>query len=285
MTNQADEGFELLGALKVLGLTGAASPAEAKKAYHQLCKVWHPDRFPEDPDLQKAANARLAEINAAYDVVEKVLAAREEQRQKAEEEAKKKREAEAARRKPADERQKKASEAAAAKEKQRLDAEALQWQIQQQAESLVAEKVASVKQAAWVIGVVAVIIAAFMFYSMGAISASATSAASSAPATSGLSSSGSVDEATLSAAKQSSYDDGFTAGKASVPVAGKYYIRIDKRMKLTANSDSNWYIVSLEKNSGEDASLAPLRMTAVSKKKWSVNSLPRFSWYWWAYSQ
>ncbi len=52
--------------LKTLGLESGASREEVKKAYRDLSKVWHPDRFAEDPALQKKAGEKLQAINDAY---------------------------------------------------------------------------------------------------------------------------------------------------------------------------------------------------------------------------
>lgn len=52
--------------LKTLGLEPGASREEVKKAYRDLSKVWHPDRFTEDPALQKKAGENLQAINDAY---------------------------------------------------------------------------------------------------------------------------------------------------------------------------------------------------------------------------
>src|SRR5438552_17106803 len=41
-------------------------PEAAKQAYRELVKVWHPDRFPNDPKFQKRANEKSKEINEAY---------------------------------------------------------------------------------------------------------------------------------------------------------------------------------------------------------------------------
>lgn len=52
--------------LKTLGLEPGASREEVKKAYRDLSKVWHPDRFAEDPALQQKAGEQLKAINDAY---------------------------------------------------------------------------------------------------------------------------------------------------------------------------------------------------------------------------
>ncbi len=53
--------------LRVLGLTPGASSETIRQAYHDLVKVWHPDRFGTDPRLRQKAEEKLREVNAAYD--------------------------------------------------------------------------------------------------------------------------------------------------------------------------------------------------------------------------
>ena len=50
----------------ILGLQPGATQKEIKQAYLDLAKVWHPDRFPNDPRLQQKAQEKLKEINEAY---------------------------------------------------------------------------------------------------------------------------------------------------------------------------------------------------------------------------
>ncbi|MBI3989467.1 MAG: J domain-containing protein [candidate division NC10 bacterium] len=59
---------------EILGLRLGASPEEVKHAYRDLVKVWHPDRFPNDPRLQQKAQERLKEINNAYERLRSVPA-------------------------------------------------------------------------------------------------------------------------------------------------------------------------------------------------------------------
>ena len=56
--------------LEKLGLEPGASREDVKKAYRDLSKVWHPDRFSEDPALQKKAEEQLKAINDAYNHLE-----------------------------------------------------------------------------------------------------------------------------------------------------------------------------------------------------------------------
>jgi hypothetical protein len=54
-------------ALAVLGLQGQVTKGEVRRAYLDLVKVWHPDRFAADPRLQAKAQAQLKAFNAAYE--------------------------------------------------------------------------------------------------------------------------------------------------------------------------------------------------------------------------
>lgn len=51
---------------RILGLDPAASPDDVKQAYRRLAKVWHPDRFPHDAQLQQRALKKFQDINQAY---------------------------------------------------------------------------------------------------------------------------------------------------------------------------------------------------------------------------
>jgi hypothetical protein len=54
-------------ALHALDLAPSATEAEVRKAYRLLVKVWHPDRFQGDEKLSQAAEAKLKEINSAFE--------------------------------------------------------------------------------------------------------------------------------------------------------------------------------------------------------------------------
>lgn len=51
----------------LLEVEPGAPPEEVRRAYLDLVKVWHPDRFPNDPRLTAKADQRLMEINLAYE--------------------------------------------------------------------------------------------------------------------------------------------------------------------------------------------------------------------------
>jgi len=55
--------------IEILGLKPNASHEEVNQAYRDLANVWHPDRFVGNPRLQKKAEEKLKEINAAYEYV------------------------------------------------------------------------------------------------------------------------------------------------------------------------------------------------------------------------
>jgi len=52
--------------LHSLGLAPGATRPQIDNAYRDLAKVWHPDRFQADPALGPKADAKLREINEAY---------------------------------------------------------------------------------------------------------------------------------------------------------------------------------------------------------------------------
>jgi hypothetical protein len=53
--------------LSILGLGPDATEKQIAEAYRELVKVWHPDRFESDPSLRKKAEAKLRDINIAYE--------------------------------------------------------------------------------------------------------------------------------------------------------------------------------------------------------------------------
>ncbi len=56
---------------KVLGVDPAASDDEVKKAYRELARKYHPDKY-TDTDLADLAAEKMKEVNAAYDAIQKM---------------------------------------------------------------------------------------------------------------------------------------------------------------------------------------------------------------------
>lgn len=55
---------------KVLGVSETATDEEIKKAYRELVKKYHPDKYADNP-LAEVAAEKMKEINAAYDQITK----------------------------------------------------------------------------------------------------------------------------------------------------------------------------------------------------------------------
>ena len=53
----------------ILGVEPGASNDEIKRMYHKLSKKYHPDANISDPDLIKWSEARMKELNEAYDTL------------------------------------------------------------------------------------------------------------------------------------------------------------------------------------------------------------------------
>lgn len=54
----------------ILGVTPDTPWEEIKRAYHDLMKVWHPDRFVGDPRLQKIVEEKTKELTYAFKKIE-----------------------------------------------------------------------------------------------------------------------------------------------------------------------------------------------------------------------
>jgi curved DNA-binding protein CbpA len=54
---------------QVLGVAVDATEEQIRQAYHDLARVWHPDRFHSDRRLREMAQERLLEINRAYTIL------------------------------------------------------------------------------------------------------------------------------------------------------------------------------------------------------------------------
>jgi len=58
--------MDILRCYKILELDHEASMNEAREAYIDMARVWHPDRFTDNPRLRKKAEEKLKAINIAY---------------------------------------------------------------------------------------------------------------------------------------------------------------------------------------------------------------------------
>ena len=54
---------------RLLDLDARASDEDVKRAWRDLTKVWHPDRFANDPSVQRKAEAKIKAINEAYEAI------------------------------------------------------------------------------------------------------------------------------------------------------------------------------------------------------------------------
>jgi len=74
------ENMEINRCFEILELDRNASLEEAKQAYRDQVKFFHPDRFANDPRQREKAEKKLKEVNEAYERVKKLLASKEEPR-------------------------------------------------------------------------------------------------------------------------------------------------------------------------------------------------------------
>jgi len=63
---------EILRCFEILEIEVGAQQEEIKRAYRDLVKVWHPDRFHGSPDLQRRAQEKLKLINSAYELLKDI---------------------------------------------------------------------------------------------------------------------------------------------------------------------------------------------------------------------
>jgi curved DNA-binding protein CbpA len=66
----------------ILDLVPPVTLEDAKQAYKDLVQVWHPDRFTHSPRLQERAEAKLKQLNLAYETLVPLLQAQQKLRQK-----------------------------------------------------------------------------------------------------------------------------------------------------------------------------------------------------------
>ncbi len=63
--------MDLDDAYRILEVERGADEDTIREARKTLAKVWHPDRHANDPELQKRAQDKLADVNAAFEMVSK----------------------------------------------------------------------------------------------------------------------------------------------------------------------------------------------------------------------
>jgi len=64
--NQRSAKMSQADCFRALGVASNASWDEVRQAYKDLVRVWHPDRFQSDPELQDRAEQQLQKVNEAY---------------------------------------------------------------------------------------------------------------------------------------------------------------------------------------------------------------------------
>ncbi|MFO7785776.1 MAG: J domain-containing protein [Desulfatiglandales bacterium] len=69
--------MEIRRCLQLLELKECSTSDAARRAYRDLVRVWHPDRFAGDPRLQRRAEERVKQLNVAYDTLLRHLERRE----------------------------------------------------------------------------------------------------------------------------------------------------------------------------------------------------------------
>lgn len=64
---------DMFECFRLLDLKPNASHDEVRRAYRELVKVWHPDRFQNDLKLHSKAQEKMKEINLAYERIQEFL--------------------------------------------------------------------------------------------------------------------------------------------------------------------------------------------------------------------
>ena len=75
-------GMDYHQCCNILDLVPPVALEDAKQAYKDLVQVWHPDRFTHSPRLQERAEAKLKQLNLAYETLVPLLQAQQKLRQK-----------------------------------------------------------------------------------------------------------------------------------------------------------------------------------------------------------
>jgi len=60
---------EIHSCFRLLEVEPSASPEMVRQAFRQMLKVWHPDRFAGDLELERRANEKVKQINKAYELI------------------------------------------------------------------------------------------------------------------------------------------------------------------------------------------------------------------------
>jgi len=58
---------------QVLAVVPPVTPQRLKRAYRNAVKIWHPDRFAYNSELQNTAQEKLEEINQAYEALRSLI--------------------------------------------------------------------------------------------------------------------------------------------------------------------------------------------------------------------
>ena len=77
--------MEIRKCYEILEVEQDASPEQVRRAYRDIASVWHPDRFSANSRLKQKAEAKLKEINEAYEILENRFSSRAERSQRDEE--------------------------------------------------------------------------------------------------------------------------------------------------------------------------------------------------------
>lgn len=64
-----EAGYRMQDPYKILGVDPSATDEEIKKAYRNLARKYHPDRYASDPDMAELASEKMKEVNTAYDEI------------------------------------------------------------------------------------------------------------------------------------------------------------------------------------------------------------------------